>query len=271
MLLDCSADPDSLDAHGRRALHDAVFAEHKECVDILIRAGASQICFSTAENSLTALGLAIFNRRAIMTRFLATHELVDVNETFHFNDNHNPLTLAVSCSNDELPCVEALLKSNTLQIDKAHECSGIERVNALTIAVDLGYLNLVKVLLAHGADPDHLYAGHLIPLLVLAAGRGHTRILRALLAAGADINARDQEDHTALWTAQEYKMTACANALRLEMAKQTPTVETAETVDEEAARLAAAERGRRRLGLRNLPRPWHVFLAPNRRTRGAFS
>ena len=108
MLIEYNADPDSFDAHGRRALHDAVFAEHKECVDILIRAGASQICVQTAENSLTALASAIFNRRASMTQFLATHELVDVNETFHFNDNHCALTLAVSCSNDELPCVEAL-------------------------------------------------------------------------------------------------------------------------------------------------------------------
>ena len=109
---------------------------------------------------------------------------------------------------------------------------------------------------------------------VPAAGRGHTRILRALLAAGADINAQDREDHTALWTAEEYRMTACANALRLEMAKQTPTVETAETVDEEAARLAAAER-RRRIEERRLcelaPPPWRVLTLPGPGSRSARS
>ena len=84
MLLDCSADPDVADERGQRALHLAVLREHTECVDILLRAGASQICFQMAENSLTALGLAICNQSASMIHFLATHELVDVNATYYY-------------------------------------------------------------------------------------------------------------------------------------------------------------------------------------------
>ena len=142
MLLDCSADPDSFDAHGRRALHDAVCKGHQDCTDMLLRAGASQICLQTNDNSsMTALGAAICFQRFALIEFLATHDLVDVNMRFLFNESHRTaLTYACSFPEGRMPRVEALLKSKTLKIDESLECDGIDRVNALTIAVDLGYL-----------------------------------------------------------------------------------------------------------------------------------
>ena len=37
--------------------------------------------------------------------------------------------------------------------------------------------------------------------LMKASASGHIRVVKALLAKGADINAKDNECHTALWSA----------------------------------------------------------------------
>ena len=65
-----------------------------------------------------------------------------------------------------------------------------------------------------------------------AAARGFPKILRKLIAAGADINASDSDGTSALNAAIRYQKPACENVLRLEMAKQAPSVDG----DDEATR-----------------------------------
>ncbi len=80
-------------------------------------------------------------------------------------------------------------------------------------------LSLVELLLRHGADPNGRRRDGMTPLHS-AAYRGHLRVIRALLQAGADINARAYDDvgphsgQTPLDTALALGQTAAAELLR---------------------------------------------------------
>ena len=77
------------------------------------------------------------------------------------------------------------------------------------MSVDFGNLELTKLLLSHGADPNHRYDIGDIPLEVTAAARGYPKTLRALIAAGADVNAQCKDGISALDGAMRYNKTAC--------------------------------------------------------------
>ena len=70
-------------------------------------------------------------------------------------------------------------------------------------AASNGHLALVKLVLAHGADPNAENAGT-NSALMLAARFGHLQIVTALIAAGAHVNARDHSGGTALDNAKDH-------------------------------------------------------------------
>jgi ankyrin repeat protein len=78
---------------------------------------------------------------------------------------------------------------NTEQIDKA---SDEDRENAMKLCVSLGSLTNVKSLLAAGINPSLRFIR--ADLLSVASMNGYTDIVEALLAAGADINAKDDDE-----------------------------------------------------------------------------
>ena len=127
---------------------------------MLLRAGASQIVFQRGDTELTALGMAVYHGRIGMIMHLCNHELVDVNETFKLNC-YTRTALTLACALDvegALERVQALLDCDRLHIEETMDCCGVERITALTMAVDTGRLALTKLLLKHGADPNHVYA-----------------------------------------------------------------------------------------------------------------
>jgi len=76
---------------------------------------------------------------------------------------------------------------------------------------DLG--NLVRCTLAAGASANARLGEHDTPVLFLAAHKGSSRSLKALLTGGADVMLVDKNGDTALhWAAQEGHM-ACVSLL----------------------------------------------------------
>ncbi len=84
----------------------------------------------------------------------------------------------------------------------AHGAPASALIKALGQCIALDNPDLVPVLLAAGVDRDAATNYYHSPPIVLAAGRRRLAIVRTLLAAGVDLNARDQGGDNALAAAR---------------------------------------------------------------------
>ena len=83
---------------------------------------------------------------------------------------------------------------------------------ALTRASFKGYLDIVKALLAAGADKDKVDEDGVTPL-IWAATQGHLKVVQVLLKAGAKVDKADKYGHTALIGATDNGHTQVVEAL----------------------------------------------------------
>jgi ankyrin repeat protein len=65
----------------------------------------------------------------------------------------------------------------------------------------LEVLEMVQLLIAHGADVNQKNFRGATPLMAAAIGR-NVAVVKYLIEKGADVNARDQESYTALMYAE---------------------------------------------------------------------
>ena len=121
------------------------------------------------------------------------------------------VSLAKTFSPDGFPVLALAAVFGNLEVAKyLHEKGGdVNAVatngsgyNALTGAVASGHTEIVKWLLANGAEPNYRYASGYTPFLT-AAANGHLDILKALLACGADLHAKTNDGKNALAYAEE--------------------------------------------------------------------
>lgn len=83
------------------------------------------------------------------------------------------------------------------------------KTDALAAAAAQGNIDMVRSLLAYGGDPTGEIKDEQVVRTVLmsAAMSGVPEVVQTILAGGADVNARDEKGHTALWSvfdASEY-------------------------------------------------------------------
>lgn len=76
-------------------------------------------------------------------------------------------------------------------------------ITALHAAAQQGHVEVVRQLLASGADATAKTAEHMQTALYFAAADGHAQVTAALLAAGAPVGAVDQHGSTALHAAAD--------------------------------------------------------------------
>ena len=74
----------------------------------------------------------------------------------------------------------------------------------LLFALEPGGEEVIDELIARGADVNLKFHVQGITFLMLAAGSGPPKVVRTLLDAGADVNARDNEGRTALTYAEQF-------------------------------------------------------------------
>ncbi|MFC6092804.1 ankyrin repeat domain-containing protein [Saccharothrix sp. BKS2] len=193
LLVDAGADVYTTDsAAGGTALHKAVQGGDLETVKALVEAGAFIDAVAVTTGHTPLLDAFWYKHPEIVGYLLdrnaglnlATHYGFSMRDHFEYAINVN------TRGQEKLLAAEALLKRRIEADERA-----VER-QALMAATVAGDLIGVQVLLANGAEVD---ARHPVlngfndlhtPLLV-ASRDGHTEIVRALIAAGADVNATE--------------------------------------------------------------------------------
>ncbi|WP_433269156.1 ankyrin repeat domain-containing protein [Actinosynnema sp. CS-041913] len=193
VLIDAGADVFTADsAAGGTALHKAVQGGDLDTVKLLVEAGAFVDAVATSTGHTPLLDAFWYKRPDIVGYLLdrnaglnlATHYGFSMRDHFEYALNVNTL------GQEKLLAAEALLKRRIENDQRA-----VER-QKLMAATAAGDLITVQVLLANGAEVDARYPvlngfnDFHTPLLV-AARDGHTEIVRALIAAGADVNATE--------------------------------------------------------------------------------
>ncbi|XP_071636387.1 uncharacterized protein [Temnothorax longispinosus] len=172
--------------NGFTPLHTAVVEGHKGIVNLLIRNKAQIDAKDFADN--TPLHIAVQAGNKEIVEILAANG-ANVNVE---SGNMTPLLSAIKCNYREI--VEVLI-ANGANVNA-------EGIKCLSLAVLAGYSDIVEILLEKTyvdmKDPANAN------LLHWAAGRGHTDVVNALIARGADVDARTSNNLTPLcFAAQE--------------------------------------------------------------------
>jgi ankyrin repeat protein len=117
---------------------------------------------------------------------------------------------ACECEKEQLDLVAFLIMKG-IAIDE----SSSGGATALMNAAKIGHYQMVKLLIAKGADLEKKdeYHDH-VTALIIAATHGHKDIVRLLISAGADVRAQTDSGYTPLGIAVEYGNHAIADILR---------------------------------------------------------
>ena len=163
-LATAGADLNARDGHGRTALHVATFARQREAIRALVKAGAS----------------------------------IDLLEA----DRYDGVTIASVADDEETLRLLLSLGASAKQITSRYDGT------ALIAAAHLGHDGVVRQLIAAGAPLDHVNNLHwtaVIESIVLGnGGPRHQETLRALIAAGANLQLTDRQGHTPLQLARSH-------------------------------------------------------------------
>jgi uncharacterized protein len=190
-LLAAGADPHACDSRaGATALHKACQGGSLEVARALVEAGAFVDAVAPTTGHTPLMDALWFKRPALVEYFLAQGAGLELSTHYGFTlQQHFDYELAVNTRGKDL-----LLRAEELLARRREQDRLAVASQKLMAAVTAGDTAAVKAALAAGARVDerhpHLNGfndGH-TPLLV-AARDGHTQIVRALLEAGADVNA----------------------------------------------------------------------------------
>ncbi|PJK12446.1 hypothetical protein CO614_05375 [Lysobacteraceae bacterium NML120232] len=189
-LLANGANPGETDDEGCTPLHHAARSTDPSVAALLLDAGAELEALNQAGQSPLAQAALVGNWR--MLKFLVERGA----KTWPLAGE--PVLLAASATDDDDPAgVEFLLRQKA-----AVDARGRQGRTALQQAAQAGHAEIVKTLLAAGADPL-LRDEEGQDAWLLAATGGQQAVLELLLAAGADVNSIDPEGRDALMRAIE--------------------------------------------------------------------
>lgn len=186
------ADKDAKDNEGHTAVYEAAKAGHAEVLRELLSAGAAADV-RTEKHKWTPLGQAARLNRFACVKMLLDHG-ADPNLKGHFD--HAPLAEAAHHGN--LGIVELLLDHGA-----DIETTAGRGYRPLAIAAHQGKDDVVKLLVTRGANIEaigfsDIKADFSFTALIRAAQYGRSSTVAVLAELGADVNARDNDDRTAL-------------------------------------------------------------------------
>ncbi|XWS08275.1 hypothetical protein CRYUN_Cryun41cG0065800 [Craigia yunnanensis] len=180
-LLLAGADPNAVDDEGESVLHRAVSKKYTDCADVILENGGCRSMAVLNSKNLTPLHLCVATWNvAVVKRWVEVASLEEIADAI---DIPSPVGTAL--------CMAAALK-------KDHEIEGRE---------------LVRLLLAAGADPTAQDAQHGRTALHTAAMANDVELVKIILDAGVDVNIRNVQNTTPLHVALERGATSCVGLL----------------------------------------------------------
>ena len=207
LLIKNNANVDTMDEKRCPAIFHAIIADHPKCVKALLRAGIGVKTWNiNPDTCFTMLGLAVHRGSRKSAEFLLSHPEIDPDEEFIVHSyKRTALSLAIGLEKKgiDTKMIDLLLACPRLDIDKRIDVENMN-ITALVLAVDHVKQDVVKRLIAAGADVNVRYSDARIPVIRTAAGRGNMNIFLHLLSAGADLWAEDDDGNNVVETAREF-------------------------------------------------------------------
>lgn len=186
-------------------IHLAIMEGHVAIAKVLIAAGADLEAVGEIGGA-HPLHTAARNNQPAMVALL-----MDRGARFEAKNTNGQTPLIVAAVTGSRDAAEALL-SKGADVNGTDEFKG---ETALQYAAFSGRIEMVKLLLSHGADVNVHSGNHgFTPLHQAVGGGAQSDLIKLLVAAGADLNARDKSGLTPMMTAKQYALPDTSELLR---------------------------------------------------------
>ncbi|KAK6183473.1 hypothetical protein SNE40_010949 [Patella caerulea] len=172
----------------KKLIHVAAVVGNVPVVEYWVRCGLS-LDEETTVSCFTPLFLAVVNNGIELLKYMIQNG-ADINVTSR-HERNTPLMEAMVMRRDEI--VHILLDNPKLEVNTVN----FQKETALTIAVRVRRRELLPLLIARGADPNHVDCTGFTPL-IHAVLEEDDKLLRLLLELGADVNKIDNRGETPL-------------------------------------------------------------------------